>query len=66
MAPDLTRLRHAQLFEILRQQSISERASARLRARGFAREQIDHDDAAMIRAMAVQSWGASTPTISRK
>lgn len=66
MSPDLTRLRHAQLFELLRQQNISESTSARLRARKFARAQIDHDDAAMIRAMAVNSWGAPAPMVNRK
>ena len=57
MHSDQIRLRHAQLFELLRQQNMSEKTSARLRGRGFARAQIDQDEAAMVRAMAVKSWG---------
>ena len=59
MHPDQSRLRHAQLFELLRQQNMSEKTTARLRARGFARAQIDQDEAAMVRALAVRSWGPS-------
>jgi len=56
MPPDLTALRHAQLFELLRQQNLSENTSARLRARSFARAEMDSDDATMLRSLAVQSW----------
>lgn len=59
MSPDLTPLRHAQLFELLRQQSLSESTSTRLRARGFARAQLDRQDALDIRATAVSSWQAA-------
>jgi len=56
MPQDLTTLRHAQLFELLRQQNLSEQTSARLRVRNFARADLDLEDAAMIRVMAVGSW----------
>jgi len=56
MPQDLTALRHAQLFELLRQQNLSEQTSARLRVRSFTRADLDHEDAAMIRVMAVGSW----------
>jgi len=56
MPKDLPPLRHAQLFELLRQQNLSEQTSARLHARRFARADLDGDDAAMIRLMAVGSW----------
>jgi len=59
MPPDLTTTRHAQLFELLRQETLSNRTSTRLRARSFARAQIDTDDAADIRALAVNSWQAA-------
>jgi len=59
MHSDQSRLRHAQLFELLRQQNMSEKTSARLRARGFARAKIDQDEAAMVRTLAVKSWGPS-------
>lgn len=58
MPLDLTALRHAQLFELLRQQNLSEHTSARLRAHRFARAQMDQDDAAAIRSLAVNSWVA--------
>ncbi len=57
MPPDLTALRHAQLFELLRQENLSENTSSRLRARSFARAEIDRDDAAILRSMATDSWG---------
>jgi hypothetical protein len=59
MPPDLTTTRHAQLFELLRQESLSNRTSTRLRARSFARAQIDTDEAADIRALAVDSLRAA-------
>ena len=65
MPPNQTRLRHAQLFELLRQQNMSEKTTARLRVRAFAREQIDQDEAAVVRALAVNSWGAAVPVARR-
>jgi len=62
---DPTRLRHARLFELLRQQNLSEKTSARLRAREFARAKIDQDEAAMICALAVNSWGPAVPVAGR-
>lgn len=65
MLPDLTAIRHAQLFELLRQQNLSDHISARLRARSFARNQLDQDEAAMIRSVAMNSWGpmATSPSL---
>lgn len=57
MLADLTTLRHVQLFELLRQQNLSEHTSARLRARDFARSMIDQDDAASLCKLAMSSWG---------
>lgn len=57
MFPDLTALRHAQLFELLRQKTLSEHTSARLQAHRFARAHMDHDDAVMLRTLAVDSLG---------
>lgn len=65
MHPNQTRLRHARLFELLRQQNLSERTSARLRVRGFARTQIDQDEAAMLCALAVNSWGPAVAVAGR-
>ncbi len=56
MSPDLSLLRHLQLFELLRQQNLSEHTATRLRARGFARSELDRDEAAAIRLHAVNSW----------
>lgn len=62
MNSDHPRLRHTQLFELLRQQNMSEKNTARLRVRDFARGQIDQDEAVMVRALAVNSWGPAVPT----
>jgi hypothetical protein len=59
MYENLTALRHAMLFELLRQQNLSVRTTASLRAHQNAKTHIDHDDAMMIRGKAVQSWGAA-------
>jgi hypothetical protein len=56
MPPDLTAARHAQLFELLRYENLSERTSARLRAREFARTQLDSQEASELRLLAVNSW----------
>ncbi len=56
MHPDLNAPRHAQLFELLRHENLSEHTSARLRARGYARAQLDHDDAVTVRSLAIDSW----------
>ena len=60
MPTDLTALRHAQLFELLRQENLSEHTSARLRARGFGRAPMDQEDAASLCALAVNSWGVAS------
>ncbi|MFT7594775.1 MAG: hypothetical protein ACI8R4_002099 [Paracoccaceae bacterium] len=65
MHPNQPRLRHAQLFELLRQQNMSEKTTTRLRVREFARTQIDQDEAAMLRALAVNSWGPAVPADRR-
>lgn len=57
MPPDLTRLRHRQLFELLRHQNLSESTSARLNARRITQSQIDRDDAVSVRLLAMNSWG---------
>ena len=62
MNSDHPRLRHTQLFELLRQQNMSEKNTARLRVRDFARAQTDQDEAVMVRALAVNSWGPAVPT----
>lgn len=59
MPHDTRPQRHAQLFELLRQQSLSESTTTRLRARSFARAQLDQQDAQDIRALAVSSWQAA-------
>ena len=64
MFTDPSIMRHAQLFELLRQQNLSEHTSARLRARSFARAQLDQEDAAMLQSLAVSSWGAAAETIA--
>ncbi len=56
MPTDLTILRHAQLFELLRQQNQSENTSDRLRARGFARVQLDSQEASQVKLLAINSW----------
>ena len=56
MPADLTALRHAQLFELLRQQNLSEHTTARLRARRFARSSIDNEEAVSVQSLAVNSW----------
>jgi hypothetical protein len=50
------RLRHAPLFELLRQKSMAEMTAHRLAA--LSAPQIDPDDAAMIKALAARSWMA--------
>ena len=57
MPLDLTALRHAQLFELLRQENLSESTSARLRAHRFARSELDQEEAVCVQMQAVQSWG---------
>lgn len=54
--------RHMRLFELIRQQNLSEVTAARLRARGFARDRLDRDEAAALQLLAVQSWGAPDRT----
>ena len=56
MPPDTTAARHAQLFELLRHENLSERTSARLRAREFARTYLDSEEASELRLLAVSSW----------
>ena len=56
MPPDLTAARHAELFELLRHENLSERTSARLRARDFARTHLDSQEASELRVAAVNSW----------
>ena len=56
MPPDLNALRHSQLFDLLHQETQSEQTSTRLRARGFARQEQDREEAARIRAQALASW----------
>ena len=56
MPPDLTAARHALLFELLRHQNLSEDTSARLRARDFAREHLNSQEASELRLLAVNSW----------
>jgi len=56
MSTDLTILRYAQLFELLRQQNQSENTSARLRTRSFARVQLDSQEAAQVKLLAIKSW----------
>ena len=51
-------LRHEQLFELLRQQNLCEDTNARLRARGFAREHLDQEEARALKSLAVSSWSA--------
>jgi len=59
MTINQSRIRHAQLFELLRQQNLSDHTSARLRSHRFARAQLDQEDAAMLQSLAVSSWGAA-------
>lgn len=54
--------RHTRLFELIRQQNLSEVTAARLRARRFARDRLDREEAATLQALAVQSWGAAAHT----
>lgn len=62
MTTDRPMIRHAQLFELLRQENLSEHTSARLRSRRFARAQLDQEEAAMLQSLAVRSWGAAVET----
>jgi len=56
MPHDLTPLRLAQLFELLRQQNLSQHTSDRLRARGYARALLDNQEASEVRILAANSW----------
>jgi hypothetical protein len=60
MPYDLIAPRHTQLFELLRQKTLSETTAARVRARGFGRAEMDRSDAAMLCALAVNSWNSAT------
>ena len=44
------------LFDLLHQESQSEQTSTRLRARSFARQELDREEAARIQAQALASW----------
>lgn len=54
-------IRHAQLFELLRQENLSEQTVERQRSRG--RSRIDPDEAAALQAIAVRSWARDTVRI---
>lgn len=63
MFPDLTPIRHAQLFELLRQKNLSESTSVRLNARRVSRARtdrvnIDQQNAAMLCTLAIESWAS--------
>ncbi len=62
MSTDPSITRHTQLFELLRHQNLSEATSARLRSNRFARAQLDQEEAAMLKSLAVSSWGPAVDT----
>ncbi len=49
-------MRHAQLFELLRQQNLSQSTSARLRVHQLAESERHRDEAASLLALAQSSW----------
>lgn len=56
MQSDLTAMRRARLFELLRQQNLSRQIDQRLK--GAARQRQGGDEAALLRSLAMKSWAA--------
>lgn len=54
MRPDLIPVRHAVLFELLRQQNLSETTSERLRLN--ARPSLGRGEAMLLQMLAAKSW----------
>lgn len=56
MEPDLTALRRARLFELLRQQTLAEQTATRLRH--SVRAELTRGETMMLRSLAAKSWTA--------